>query len=292
MSLKRTFGLVGDYGSSSESDTEEDKSETLEIKKTKQEVADDLKNVDDATTSDSKITPQSSATHKSEKAMPCDNVIENSKWEGVRREYEDSSLMFKYIQDTETEASAEGIPNNANDGKQNRIGGEIDVEKAASEALAAADAVLASQSMPVNKSLEDPVAKTTYYKKVYEESLKAEQAKKEIEEAALNWEIKEIQREIEEERKKWDAVWSDDEGEGAESEAVYKDQKRRASVLQAVIDEVKKTNKKPEEEDKKMYHSKKGEGWKRLQIIAESRAQNDPDKYGSTYPSHKFPLRD
>ena len=37
---------------------------------------------------------------------------------------------------------------------------------------------------------------------------------------------------------------SDDEGEGAESEAVFKDQKRRETVLQAVIDEVKKANKK------------------------------------------------
>ena len=39
-------------------------------------------------------------------------------------------------------------------------------------------------------------------------------------------------------------ISSDDEGEGAESEAVCKDQKRRVNVLQAVIDEVKKANKK------------------------------------------------
>ena len=37
-------------------------------------------------------------------------------------------------------------------------------------------------------------------------------------------------------------IYSDDEGEGAESEAVCKDQKRRVNVLQAVIDEVKKAN--------------------------------------------------
>ena len=46
---------------------------------------------------------------------------------------------------------------------------------------------------------------------------------------------------------KFDAIEnisSDDEGEGAESEAVCKDQKRRVNVLQAVIDEVKKANKK------------------------------------------------
>merc|ERR1712083_1006790 len=165
-----------------------------------------------------------------------------------------------------------------------------DPEKAAADALAAADAVI--QSVAVNNMktvLDDPKAKSEYYQKVYEETLKEEQAKKAVEEAARDWEIKEIQREIEEERKKWDAAWSDDEGEGAESEAVFKDQKRRETVLQAVIDEVKKANKKPVEEVKSF--AKKGEGWKRLQIIAESRVKNDPEKY-ITYPSHKFPLRD
>ena len=39
-------------------------------------------------------------------------------------------------------------------------------------------------------------------------------------------------------------IFSDDEGEGAETEAVSKDQNRRRDVLQAVIDEVAKTNKK------------------------------------------------
>ena len=60
--------------------------------------------------------------------------------------------------------------------------------------------------------------------------------------AALDWEIREIQNEIEEERKKWDGVWSDDEGDGAETEAIFKDQKRRNEVLQAVINEVNKSN--------------------------------------------------
>jgi hypothetical protein len=41
----------------------------------------------------------------------------------------------------------------------------------------------------------------------------------------------------------------------------------------------------------KVQFTKKGEGWKRLQIIAESRMKNDPEKY-ITYPTHKFPLRD
>ena len=46
------------------------------------------------------------------------------------------------------------------------------------------------------------------------------------------------------ERKRWDGVYSDEEGDGAETEAVFKDQRRRNDVIQAVLDEVTKTNKK------------------------------------------------
>ena len=60
----------------------------------------------------------------------------------------------------------------------------------------------------------------------------------------MDWEIREIQKDIEEERKRWDGVYSDEEGDGAETEAVFKDQTRRNDVIQAVLDEVTKTNKK------------------------------------------------
>ena len=60
----------------------------------------------------------------------------------------------------------------------------------------------------------------------------------------MDWEIREIQKDIEEERKRWDGVYSDEEGDGAETEAVFKDQRRRNDVIQAVLDEVTKTNKK------------------------------------------------
>lgn len=38
-------------------------------------------------------------------------------------------------------------------------------------------------------------------------------------------------------------------------------------------------------------YTKKGDGWKRLQLIAQSRVNTDPDKVNQ-YPSHKFPLKD
>jgi len=286
MSLKRTFGLVGDYGSSSEdeNDMEEEEEEKTAVKKSKQQPTEE-----EAQSTNENVDQVEVESEKVSEVPP-----HSSKWEGVRKEYEDSALMFKYIQDseegekTDKDKTSEAIKKPASEVA-------IDAEKAAADALAAADAVLKSVAVKEDEAvktiLDDPEAKAKYYKAIYEESLKEEQAKKALEEAARDWEIKEIQREIEEERKKWDAVWSDDEGEGAESEAVCKDQKRRVNVLQAVIDEVKKANKKPEEESKVQQFTKKGEGWKRLQIIAESRVKNDPEKY-ITYPTHKFPLRD
>ena len=81
-------------------------------------------------------------------------------------------------------------------------------------------------------------------------------------------------------------------GEGAESQAIFHDQKRRNDVLQAVINEVEKTNKKSEEGDSKLdKYAKKGQGWKRLQMIAESRVNTDPEQLNK-YPAHKFPLKD
>ena len=158
-----------------------------------------------------------------------------------------------------------------------------DSGSSAEAALAEADRVLSTVT-----SEED---KAEYVKKLVKQQEIREQERKEREQAALDWEIREIQKDIEEERKRWDGVWSDEEGEGAETEAIFKDQKRRNDVLQAVIDEVQKTNKK-DEESKLDKYNKKGEGWKRLQLIAESRVHtSDPDQLNK-YPNHKFPLRD
>ena len=187
MSLKRTFGLVGDYGSSSESEDEETKEQI--IKKSKQplkEAQDITENVEHVDIANDNTAPATS-----------------SKWEGVRQEYEDSSLMFKYIQDTEEEV---GTETKGKSDVEKTVENKDHAERAASDALAAADAVLKSAGT-VKTGLDDPAAKAEYYKTVYEESLKEEQEKKVREEAARDWEIREIQREIEDERKKWDAAW-------------------------------------------------------------------------------------
>ena len=114
---------------------------------------------------------------------------------------------------------------------------------AASKALAEADIVLKSTND--NSSGDVGSAdQSEYVKQLVADHQRREKEMKEREQAALDWEIQEIQKEIEEERKRWDGVYSDEEGEGAETEAIFQDQKRRNDVLQAVLDEVQKTNKK------------------------------------------------
>ena len=90
MSSKRTFGLVGDYGGDS-SDENEDSSVVNENKDSPDQeclgylVEKKPKIVGGEDPLDSGDTISS-------------NALLRSKWEGVRTEYEDSSLMYKYTQ--------------------------------------------------------------------------------------------------------------------------------------------------------------------------------------------------
>merc|ERR1719278_1036491 len=86
-------------------------------------------------------------------------------------------------------------------------------------------------------------ARQTIYKEAYEASLYQRNEKKNADQQALDWEIAQIQTDIEDQRKRWEAVYSsDEEGEagGAETQAVVTDMKRREAVVAAVVEEVTK----------------------------------------------------
>ena len=251
MASKRTFGLVSDYGGS---DSEEEQENIEDEKKASPEKFGRLV--------EKKAETSRTEAKTAEKTLETQEASKRSKWSGVRTEYETSSLMYQYTQNLE------------------------ESPQSVTAALAEADKV-AQSSKP-----EAAVEESEHYQQLFAQQLAREKDKAAREEAALNWEIREIQKEIAEERKRWDGVWSDEEGEGAESQAIFHDQKRRNDVLQAVIDEVEKTNKKSEEGDSKLdKYTKKGQGWKRLQMIAQSRVNTDPEKLNQ-YPAHKFPLKD
>merc|ERR1712223_1984179 len=54
-------------------------------------------------------------------------------------------------------------------------------------------------------------ARQTIYKEAYEASLYHRNEKKNAEQQALDWEIAQIQNDIEDQRKRWEAVYSSDE---------------------------------------------------------------------------------
>ena len=209
MTTKRTFGLVGDYGSDSEGENDGASEKVLQGQEEKETVHGYL--VEKAP--------------KLNESTPTPPVQSWSKWQGVRKEYDDSSLMYKFTQDLDDE----------------NIDRKNSIEKIPK------DTAVANDNEPNNTSAGEiepniPIEKTEQFQHMVAEHRRRDQELKEKEQAALDWEIREIQNEIQEERKKWDGVWSDDEGDGAETEAIFQDQKRRNDVLQAVINEVNKTN--------------------------------------------------
>merc|ERR1712192_329615 len=124
---------------------------------------------------------------------------------GVRKEYDDSSLMYKYVTEDESRP-------------------EIATTEVACSELSAE-------------------ARQTIYKEAYEASLYQRNEKKNADQQALDWEVAQIQADIEDQRKRWEAVYSsDEEGEagGAETQAVVTDMKRREAVVAAVVEEVTK----------------------------------------------------
>lgn len=271
MTTKRTFGLVGDYGSDSEGENE-GASESAVQGQGEAEVAHGYLVEKAPKLEETKSQKKDLDSVKTPSEQPW------SKWQGVRKEYDDSSLMYKFTQDLDDDD----------------LGSKELNEKKTAAIAAVSDADNVPSKTPEEGSDESniPVEQTEKFKHMVAEHQRRDRERKEAEQAALDWEIREIQNEIGEERKKWDGVWSDDEGDGAETEAIFRDQKRRNDVLQAVINEVNKSNTKADEGESKLdKYTKKGDGWKRLQLIAQSRVNTDPDKVNQ-YPSHKFPLKD
>jgi len=243
MAEKRGFGLVGDYGSDLGSSSSDEEGDTVKKK---------AKNAEENKVDQFEERKQKELKRQSEK--------ERDRWAGVRKEYDDSSLMYKYV--TEDESRPEIAP----------------TEVATSELSAE--------------------ARQTIYKEAYEASLYQRNEKKNADQQALDWEVAQIQADIEDQRKRWEAVYSsDEEGEagGAETQAVVTDMKRREAVVAAVVEEV---TKKEVITHRALAHVEMeapiqhGERWKRLQMIAQSRKKMEPERYGSTYPGHKFPMRD
>eukprot|EP00088_Acartia_fossae_P055619 TRINITY_DN6455_c0_g1_i13.p1 TRINITY_DN6455_c0_g1~~TRINITY_DN6455_c0_g1_i13.p1 ORF type:complete len:266 (-),score=41.35 TRINITY_DN6455_c0_g1_i13:164-961(-) len=96
--------------------------------------------------------------------------------------------------------------------------------------------------------------------------------------------IYEIKTEIEEQRQQWEPLYSDEESDQIEVKA----KKRKKAPKSKASRLVQTVNGTTFAEDGSMYA--KGERWKRLKLIAETKVKNDPEKYSSIRKDY-FPLR-
>ena len=87
---------------------------------------------------------------------------------------------------------------------------------------------------------------------------------------------------IEAPQKHLEPVYSDDEGTGAEDTAAYKIAKKRAAIMKDVEKEMVRPMNRPAAKIQPENHVPR-EGWKRLQLRAETRVKNFPELY-QTYP--------
>jgi len=146
MAEKRGFGLVGDYGSDLSSSDEEGEMGNKKVKKQEE----------------NKVPDQ--IEERKQKELERRSERECDRWAGVRKEYDDSSLMYKYV--TEDESRPE----------------------------------LAATEVPSSDLSAE--ARQTIYKEAYEASLYQRNEKKNADQQALDWEIAQIQTDIQDQRKR------------------------------------------------------------------------------------------
>ena len=167
MTSKRTFGLVGDYGSDSEGENDE-ASESA-----RQEDAEAVHGYLVEKIPKLAESKSQNIISNSEKTTPAEQPW--SKWQGVRKEYDDSSLMYKFTQDLDEEILECKNP--------------IE-KKSADTALTAATDSLSAVSADANVLTKTsgrgnepniPVDKTEQFKQMVAEHQKRDQERKEKE---------------------------------------------------------------------------------------------------------------
>lgn len=173
MSTKRTFGLVGDYG---ETDSEEEEEEEKRVK------------------------TESVPEEEQEEEVKEGRV--RSVWDGVRKEYEDSSLMYKFVTEGEEGTNVGVCPG----------GGTLSEE-----------------------------ARQTLYKEALEASLQNVHQRRTAEEQVLELEIRAIQSDIQEQRKRMIEIVlyvyaKPAASSRTESFAIFKEDLEKVRDIEALVD--------------------------------------------------------
>lgn len=305
---KRTFGLVSGYGSDTESE-DSDQEEVIKKQKVGGKSEDEVTIKEDYENDVEEEMPQSKA--------PSTSLLR------ARREFEERSMLYSFIcsaehderlseenEDDKTEVNKEdteikinskdsgNIKVTAQDAEGDGISAEIkddgcSVNEKTKSVMKNSETVVVEKTTCAATENPDVVVQDNNENAVVESHAKAVLDNNEtavIENNDKDWEIRAIQAEIETQQKDWEPAYSDDEGTGAEDAAVFKRAKKRAAVMKDLEKETAKPMNRPPGKILPENHVP-GEGWKRLQLRAETRVKNFPELY-TTYPVHKFPHKD
>jgi len=192
------------------------------------------------------------------KWLQVDKGVKGTRWHGAMVEHESGSILHNYFKDDEESTKNEAAQHLITD---NAAAMTPEICEEASESNLTAEQRSIAEAYPVEEGARE---------------LKLPPNQEELFQMQLEREAAEIQNEIQFERRRWKPVYSDEEGQGVE----LKNRKRKKKQLIFPRHRAVKEGSVP------------GEGWKRLRDRAESKRKYNSEKYGSSYPKHKFPLRD
>jgi len=191
------------------------------------------------------------------KWLQVDKGVKGTRWHGAMVEHETGSILHNYFKEDEESTKIEG----AHHLTDNAAAMTPEISEGTSESNLTEEQRSIAEAYPVEEG---------------EREAKLPPNQEELFQMHLEREAAEIQNEIQLERRRWKPVYSDEEGEGVE----LKNRKRKKKQLLFPRHRSVKEGSVP------------GEGWKRLRDRAESKRKYNSEKYGSSYPKHKFPLRD
>jgi len=183
-----------------------------------------------------------------------------SRWNHVVQEYDDSSYIRNFISHSST--SLQNISRDTGNEYEDKEIHDISTEEVSSTVLSR------------EQCAQGLTAALNQQKQL------TQQFDKEVESDEVNRlaEIYQIQQEIQVERQNWENLYSDEESETLEL-STNKKTKRKKKNKSLDICQAK---------DGSQYT--KGERWKRLKLMAETKVKNNPEKYNSI-PKNKFPLK-
>lgn len=187
-----------------------------------------------------------------------------SRWNHVVQEYDDSSYIRHFISQSD---SSSLLPDSVGSSNQNE---DTDIHQHHISSEHGSSTVLSRE-----QCAQGLIAALNQQKQLTQKFDNESEHDDDVNRLA---EIYQIQQEIQVDRQNWENVYSDEESKTVELVANKRTNKKKKKTFNNIC------------QAKDGSHYTKGERWKRLKLMSETRVKNNPEKY-SSIPKHKFPLR-